>query len=144
MLQISGSSLGGESADDYRRLHSDNGSLQLLGVKNGQAMAAVAQDREEQRCGESARPSFRTGYGHWLPGGVAGALVVFSLTPTMGSVLMKGIGVIILGGLSSIRHRGWWSYHRFLGRFGPVYYFNTWPASWLPRRHPDTGCQAPA
>lgn len=75
--------------------------------KNGQAMAAVAQDREGaalQGISPDRLSALAMVIGCVLAG-VAGALVgsLFSLTPTMGSsVLMKGIGVIILGGLGSI------------------------------------------
>jgi branched-chain amino acid transport system permease protein len=75
--------------------------------KNGQAMMAVSQDREGaalQGISVDRLSAISMFVGCGLAG-IAGALVgsLFSLLPTMGgNVLMKGIAVIILGGLGSI------------------------------------------
>lgn len=76
-------------------------------TKNGQAMLAISQDREGaalQGININRLSAIAMFVGCALAG-VAGGLVgaLFSLTPTMGaSVLMKGIAVIILGGLGSV------------------------------------------
>jgi branched-chain amino acid transport system permease protein len=76
-------------------------------TKNGQAMLAVSQDREGaalQGISVDRLSAIAMFMGCGLAG-IAGALVgsLFSLLPTMGgTVLMKGIAVIILGGLGSI------------------------------------------
>ena len=76
-------------------------------AKNGQAMLAISQDREGaalQGININRLSAIAMFVGCALAG-VAGGLVgaLFSLTPTMGSfALMKGIAVIILGGLGSI------------------------------------------
>jgi branched-chain amino acid transport system permease protein len=76
-------------------------------TKNGQAMEAVSQDREGaalQGISVDRLSAIAMFMGCGLAG-IAGALVgsLFSLLPTMGgNVLMKGIAVIILGGLGSI------------------------------------------
>lgn len=76
-------------------------------TRTGQAMLATSQDREGaalQGINIDRLSAIAMFVGCGLAG-VAGSLVgaLFSLTPTMGgSVLMKGIAVIILGGLGSI------------------------------------------
>ena len=75
--------------------------------KNGQAMLAISQDREGAALQgiNINRLSAIAMFVGCAMAGVAGALVgaLFTLTPTMGgAVLMKGIAVIILGGLGSI------------------------------------------
>lgn len=76
-------------------------------TKNGQAMLAVSQDREGaalQGISVDRLSAIAMFVGCGLAG-IAGGLVgsLFSLLPTMGgTVLMKGIAVIILGGLGSI------------------------------------------
>ncbi len=76
-------------------------------TKNGQAMLAISQDREGaalQGINIDRLSAIAMFVGCALAG-VAGGLVgaLFTLTPTMGAtVLMKGIAVIILGGLGSI------------------------------------------
>ena len=76
-------------------------------TKNGQAMLAVSQDRDGaalQGISVDRLSAIAMFVGCGLAG-IAGALVgsLFSLSPTMGgNVLMKGIAVIILGGLGSI------------------------------------------
>ena len=76
-------------------------------TKNGQAMEAVSQDREGaalQGISVDRLSAIAMFMGCGLAG-IAGGLVgsLFSLLPTMGgTVLMKGIAVIILGGLGSI------------------------------------------
>ncbi|NLO28444.1 MAG: branched-chain amino acid ABC transporter permease [Actinobacteria bacterium] len=76
-------------------------------AKNGQAMLAISQDREGaalQGININRLSAIAMFVGCALAG-VAGGLVgaLFTLTPTMGAtVLMKGIAVIILGGLGSI------------------------------------------
>jgi branched-chain amino acid transport system permease protein len=81
--------------------------LYLRHTKNGQAMEAVAQDREGaalQGISVDRLSAIAMFMGCGLAG-IAGAFVgsLFSLLPTMGgNVLMKGIAVIILGGLGSI------------------------------------------
>lgn len=81
--------------------------LYIRYTKNGQAMLAVAQDREGaalQGISVDRLSAMAMFVGCGLAG-IAGALVgsLFSLLPTMGgNVLMKGIAVIILGGLGSI------------------------------------------
>jgi len=76
-------------------------------TKNGQAMLAISQDREGaalQGININRLSAIAMFVGCALAG-VAGGLVgaLFTLTPTMGAtVLMKGIAVIILGGLGSI------------------------------------------
>jgi branched-chain amino acid transport system permease protein len=75
--------------------------------RNGQAMLAVSQDREGaalQGISVDRLSAIAMFVGCGLAG-IAGGLVgsLFSLLPTMGgNVLMKGIAVIILGGLGSI------------------------------------------
>lgn len=76
-------------------------------TKHGQAMIAVAQEREGaalQGISIDRLSALAMFIGCGLAG-IAGALVgsLFSLLPTMGgTVLVKGIAVIILGGLGSI------------------------------------------
>lgn len=76
-------------------------------AKNGQAMLAISQEREGaalQGININRLSAIAMFLGCALAG-VAGGLVgaLFTLTPTMGgSVLMKGIAVIILGGLGSV------------------------------------------
>jgi branched-chain amino acid transport system permease protein len=75
--------------------------------KNGQAMEAISQDREGAALqGISVdRLSAIAMFAGCALAGIAGALVgsLFSLLPTMGgTVLIKGITIIILGGLGSI------------------------------------------
>jgi branched-chain amino acid transport system permease protein len=75
--------------------------------KNGQAMLAISQERDGaalQGININRLSAIAMCLGCALAG-VAGGLVgaLFTLTPTMGgSVLMKGIAVIILGGLGSV------------------------------------------
>jgi branched-chain amino acid transport system permease protein len=75
--------------------------------KNGQAMLAISQERDGaalQGININRLSAIAMFVGCALAG-VAGGLVgaLFTLTPTMGgTVLMKGIAVIILGGLGSI------------------------------------------
>ena len=75
--------------------------------KNGQAMLAISQERDGaalQGININRLSAIAMFLGCALAG-VAGGLVgaLFTLTPTMGgSVLMKGIAVIILGGLGSV------------------------------------------
>lgn len=109
VLQIGGSALSAE------RVVMIVIALVLIGAlfayirfsKDGQAMSAVAQDREGaalQGISVNRLSAVCMAIGCLLAG-VAGALIgsIFSLIPTMGNnVLMKGIGVIILGGLGSI------------------------------------------
>jgi branched-chain amino acid transport system permease protein len=81
--------------------------LYIRYTKNGQAMVAVSQDRDGaalQGISVDRLSAIAMFMGCGLAG-IAGALVgsLFSLSPTMGGdVLMKGIAVIILGGLGSI------------------------------------------
>jgi branched-chain amino acid transport system permease protein len=81
--------------------------LYMRYTKNGQAMMAVSQDREGaalQGISVDRLSAIAMFMGCGLAG-IAGGLVgsLFSLLPTMGgNVLMKGIAVIILGGLGSI------------------------------------------
>lgn len=76
-------------------------------TRNGQAMLAISQEREGaalQGINIDRLSAIAMFVGCALAG-VAGGLVgaLFSLTPTMGGpVLMKGIAVIILGGLGSV------------------------------------------
>jgi branched-chain amino acid transport system permease protein len=75
--------------------------------KNGQAMEAISQEREGAALqGISVdRLSAIAMFAGCALAGIAGALVgsLFSLLPTMGgTVLIKGITIIILGGLGSI------------------------------------------
>jgi len=76
-------------------------------TKNGQAMLAVSQEREGaalQGISVDRLSAIAMFVGCGLAG-IAGALVgsLYSLLPTMGgTVLIKGISVIILGGLGSI------------------------------------------
>jgi branched-chain amino acid transport system permease protein len=75
--------------------------------RNGQAMLAISQDREGAALQgiNINRLSAIAMFVGCAMAGVAGALVgaLFTLTPTMGgTVLMKGIAVIILGGLGSV------------------------------------------
>ena len=75
--------------------------------KNGQAMEAISQEREGAALqGISVdRLSAMAMFAGCALAGIAGALVgsLFSLLPTMGgTVLIKGITIIILGGLGSI------------------------------------------
>ena len=82
-------------------------SLFIRFAKNGQAMLAISQDREGaalQGINIDRLSAIAMFVGCALAG-VAGGLVgaLFSLTPTMGgTVLIKGIAVIVLGGLGSI------------------------------------------
>ena len=75
--------------------------------KTGQAMLAISQDRDGAALQgiNINRLSAVAMFLGCAMAGVAGGLVgaLFTLTPTMGgSVLMKGIAVVILGGLGSI------------------------------------------
>ena len=75
--------------------------------KTGQAMLAISQDRDGAALQgiNINRLSAVAMFLGCAMAGVAGGLVgaLFTLTPTMGgSVLMKGIAVIILGGLGSV------------------------------------------
>jgi branched-chain amino acid transport system permease protein len=81
--------------------------LYIRFAKNGQAMLAISQERDGaalQGININRLSAIAMFVGCALAG-VAGGLVgaLFTLTPTMGgSVLMKGIAVIILGGLGSV------------------------------------------